>query len=158
MAAPPYQPLLERLHAGDEPFVDLLVLVAVDRIVEKEREVVAQHQVVADAVCLNLVERRAGAMLPLEDTGHAMRVPSVGVVDSAEPVDLTRIDGALRRRLCGVPLAVVRHASEREAVDIVAAAVPYDPIELLVVVGIDPRPVVLRRLERHQQVTTAHLR
>ena len=57
------------LHAGDEAMVDLLLLIAVNRIVEEEREVRDQIEVVADPVGRDLGQRRAAAVLPLRCRG-----------------------------------------------------------------------------------------
>ena len=47
--------LLKRPHAGDEAVIDLLPLIAVHRVVQEEREVRDQVEVVAEAVGLDLL-------------------------------------------------------------------------------------------------------
>ena len=159
MAAPPRLPLLKRLHAGDEAVIELLVLIAVHRIVEIEREVVEEHQVVADAVGLNFAQRRALAVLPFGGDAVAIacaRRRSDRWIRSGRsaPASIARCGDASR----GVPLAVVAHHGQRQAVDVVAAAVAHDAIELSVLVGPIPGPVVRGCLECRQQVAVADAR
>ena len=100
---------MRHLHAGDEAVIDLLLLVAVDRIVEEEREVRDQVEVVAEAVGRDLGQRLVAAVLPLRADAVAIGVAAVGRVDRAEAVDQPVVDRALRRGFGGVPLAVVAH-------------------------------------------------
>jgi hypothetical protein len=78
--------------------VDLLSLISAYGIVEKEREVRDEIQVVAQPVRLNLAERVASPMLPVATDVVAIGLPAIGLVYRSEPIDETWVDGALRRQ------------------------------------------------------------
>jgi hypothetical protein len=56
--------------------IDLLSLVAANRVVQEEREIRDQVQVVAETEGLDLRQRVAGRVLPLTADAVAIRVPA----------------------------------------------------------------------------------
>src|SRR5258705_4247850 len=108
-AAPPRLPLLERLYSRHETVVQLVLLIAVHRIVEEEREVRDEIEIVGDAVRLHLGQHTARALLPFAAARVAVRMATISRINRSKAIDETGIDGTLRRRLRGVPATVVPH-------------------------------------------------
>jgi hypothetical protein len=129
-AAPPALTFLKRSRAGDEAMIDLLTLIAVDGIIQKERKVRDQPEVVAEAVGLDLGERAPGSMLPFAAEAIAIGVSAIGRVDGAEAIDQPAVDRALWRGFGRIPPAVVAHERERQPVHVVALAVTQHAVEL----------------------------
>ena len=152
------RPAVRGAAAGHPAPIDLLLLIAVHRIVEVEREVRHEVERVAHGVGRHLRERPRSAALPLEGDAVTAGLAAVGRVDGAEAIDQPVVDGALRRRLGGVPGAVIPRIREGQAVDAVAAAVAQHGVGLVVGVGHGPRSVVARQLHRRQQRAAPDLR
>ena len=151
---------MRHLRAGDETMIGLLHLVAVHRIVEEVGEVREQIEVVADAVRGDAGRRVAvaAAVLPVGGPAVTIRVAAVGRIDRTEPADQAGADRAIGDLVGGIPLAVIAHRRQREAVDLIALAVAQHAVDLLVVIGMDPRTVVVRHFERGDHVAVSHLR
>jgi hypothetical protein len=86
-AVPAGQETMGHLESRDEPIVHLLHLIAVRRIVEIEREVENEIEVVPKPVRPYLGQRPAAALLPLTRQAVPARGASVGRIDGPEAID-----------------------------------------------------------------------
>src|SRR6266853_6075139 len=93
--------------------IDLLLLIAAHRVIEEEREVRDQIEIVLDAVEGDLGQRLAAAVLPFRSDAVSRSRAAVTRIDAPEASDETLRDGALGRRFGGVPLPVIPHERER---------------------------------------------
>ena len=87
-----------------------------------------------------------------------MRVAAVARVERAEPIDQAATNGPLRNLVRGVPPSSIAHRRQRESVDRIAPAVPQDGVHLHEIVGTRPRAVVVRELDRRDDVAAAETR
>src|SRR5581483_2828687 len=100
----------------------------------------------------------AARALPVGDRAVTIRVTAVRRVLGAETADGARLDCACRDLIGRVPLAGIRETGERESVDCVALAVAQHAVQLPVVVGMHPWPVVVFELEGCDDVAGAEFR
>jgi hypothetical protein len=68
-------------HTSDEAVVDLLLLIAMDGIIEEEGEVREEVQIVRKAVSRHLGERLVAAVLPLRAEAVPIGMTAVALVD-----------------------------------------------------------------------------
>ena len=151
-------PLLRQVGAVNLSSIDLLELVAIDRVVEEIGEVRPQVQAVVDRICTGIevaAERR-----PAPATGQAVpRTPAaIGGFQLAERIDQPLIHGPLRDLVRRIPRVPVAHERQVAQAAPQWRAVTQQPAGLAdVLVEIGPRPVVGLHFGGIQQVARTDL-
>src|SRR4051794_35585429 len=133
--------------------VRLMELITVDGVVQEIREVRKEIEIVGDAVRGDLRRRVAARALPLGGSAVAIAVAAVGRIDGTESIDEAVVDRPLWNLIGGVPPSRIGHAGYREPVHGIALAVAQERIHLAIVVGADPRSVVVLEVERGEQMS-----
>ena len=154
MTQPPVGDSPARGHAA----LGLLELIAVLRVVEEIGEVRKQVQAVVQQEAGCPQRRGALRLLILGGEALAVRLPSIAGIEKTETRDEALGDGAFRDLVGRIPVRPIAHASQREPVAIVAAAVPQDAIDLAVIVRTHPRAVVVVDLECAKQIPATNVR
>src|SRR5690606_19116235 len=96
-----------------------------------------------------------GTVRPLILGGKALpvRLSAITRIDEAEAWDQALTHRAFWNLIGRSPVGPIPHAGHREAVAIVAAAVPQDPIHLSIIVRPYPGAVVVLQVERTEQIS-----
>src|SRR6185295_10240804 len=109
---PASQPPVAHPGAADEAVVRLLELIPALGIVEEEREVREQIEVVAEAEAAHFDRRVVSRSLPFERAAVARRIAAVSVVEATEAIDEAFVDRAERNLIGGVPHRAIAHAGD----------------------------------------------
>ena len=136
----------------------LLELVAGLGMVEEVSEIREQLQLVVQEIGGQARRSVLAGSLQVDDAGLSVRGPAVGPIDVAETRQRARGDCPARDLIRGTPVGRVPQVGRGEAVPVIAAAVPQDPVDAPVVFRQQPRAIVPHELHRAQQIPATDLR
>lgn len=149
---------MARLQAARETLVRLLELVATVGVGEEIGEVREQVQVVIKTVCHDFRRALIVTAMPFGLQAVTLGIAASGVIPRTEERNQAVIHGALRHLIARIPFAVIAARGDAETVGIITTAIGENAIELLIIVGILPRPIVMIKFKPIKQVALPDLR